>query len=206
MWVTGSTRQTIGGHVVYRILLCTYILIFLFHFFCWSRSSSLFIFHPVVDVFFFTKPRKLKYQTDKLLRLATSSNGGGASASSNGGSVSVGGGGADGDEDDPLSFRPRPDKMAPWGEDPTAEGARRCLVYHTQSQNVHYLRSVLSCCCAWSFWFCLVGLVLFGWFGSVCCWFCLLLVLLVVLVLLVILVLFGAFVSSFCRRSGRTLA
>eukprot|EP00903_Cladosiphon_okamuranus_P019131 g17600.t1 len=63
--------------------------------------------------------RKLKYQTDKLLRLASSSSKGGGASS--GGSGSAGGGNAD--DEDPLSFRPRPDKMAPWGEDPTtAEG------------------------------------------------------------------------------------
>ncbi|CAN0043620.1 unnamed protein product, partial [Hapterophycus canaliculatus] len=57
--------------------------------------------------------RKLKYQTDKMLRLATSSNADGTSAEVAG----------DGD-DDPLSFRPRPEGMAPWGENPAEAGAR----------------------------------------------------------------------------------
>ncbi|CAB1096547.1 unnamed protein product [Ectocarpus sp. CCAP 1310/34] len=52
--------------------------------------------------------RKLKYQTDKLLRVAASAGG-----SADG---EVGGSGGD---DDPLSFRPRPEGMAPWGEDPS---------------------------------------------------------------------------------------
>lgn len=94
--------------------------------------------------------RKLKYQTDKLLRLASSSN-------SNGDSVSAGGG--DGDDDDPLSFRPRPDKMAPWGEDPTtAEGTTPMFFWdyswflysrHTDACTNHNFLSnmVLSVCC-----------------------------------------------------------
>ncbi|CAN0016418.1 unnamed protein product, partial [Ectocarpus fasciculatus] len=57
--------------------------------------------------------RKLKYQTDKLLRVAASAGGGGSSADGEGGGA--GGGG----DDDPLSFRPHPEGMAPWGEDPT---------------------------------------------------------------------------------------
>ncbi|CBJ28433.1 Ngdn protein [Ectocarpus siliculosus] len=54
--------------------------------------------------------RKLKYQTDKLLRVAASAGAGGSADGE------VGGGGGD---DDPLSFRPRPEGMAPWGEDPS---------------------------------------------------------------------------------------
>ncbi|CAM9657907.1 unnamed protein product, partial [Ectocarpus sp. 8 AP-2014] len=54
--------------------------------------------------------RKLKYQTDKLLRVAASAGAGGSADGE------VGGGGGD---DDPLSFRPRPEGMARWGEDPS---------------------------------------------------------------------------------------
>ncbi|CAM9657838.1 unnamed protein product, partial [Ectocarpus sp. 8 AP-2014] len=54
--------------------------------------------------------RKLKYQTDKLLRVAASAGAGGPADGE------VGGGGGD---DDPLSFRPRPEGMARWGEDPS---------------------------------------------------------------------------------------
>ena len=54
--------------------------------------------------------RKLKYQTDKLLRLASA------------GPKSVAFSEAGDDEDDPLSFRPRPEVMALRGEEPDGTG------------------------------------------------------------------------------------
>lgn len=54
--------------------------------------------------------RKLKYQTDKLLRLASA------------GPKSVAFSEAGDDEDDPLSFRPRPEAMALRGEEPDGTG------------------------------------------------------------------------------------
>ena len=55
--------------------------------------------------------RKLKYQTDKLLRLAAAPN---SSLGIDGMEASADQGGED--AEDPLSFRPRPEAMAPWGE------------------------------------------------------------------------------------------
>ncbi|CAN0234922.1 unnamed protein product [Ascophyllum nodosum] len=55
--------------------------------------------------------KKLKYQTDKLLRLAAAPN---SSLGIDGMEASADQGGED--AEDPLSFRPRPEAMAPWGE------------------------------------------------------------------------------------------
>lgn len=74
-------------------------------------------------LFCFLVSRKLKYQTDKLLRLA-------ASASSAVGDNGAEGEGGDDDDDDPLSFRPRPEAMAPWGDE--AHGKTTGLMLYCQ--------------------------------------------------------------------------
>lgn len=71
--------------------------------------------------------RKLKYQTDKLLKLASTPQANVEGES--GDAVGEGGNDDNDDDDDPLSFRPRPDAMAPWGQEAgeTEEGTHEGL-------------------------------------------------------------------------------
>lgn len=74
----------------------------------------LFLLHFIDD-------RKLKYQTDKLLRLASSTR-----VSGSGGVTFAD---EDDDEEDPLSFRPRPEGMAAWGDNTNGEIAGVCVIF-----------------------------------------------------------------------------